>query len=223
MLSGVTVTSTKVSAIVPLVMAVNDIEYIFQSKTLLSTFNSSKIKVTGWNPSDSILRNQMVIQVTIPAVHPPRPEFRVEFRVEYSSLRRDLPLKAMAVRRNTWRLEFTPCYIGYHYLKVKLFDQCLYIPTSSPYMLGSYGDPITIGGALRKGDIIRPLTKNNTGDRKVGRIDEVSIRPSSGKSVDFYTMDIMWNYDTDNSVLEKNHEFSYLGRSGGFPFELVLS
>ncbi len=223
MLSGVTVTSTKVSAIVPLVMAVNDIEYIFQSKTLLSTFNSSKIKVTGWNPSDSILRNQMVIQVTIPAVHPPRPEFRVEFRVEYSSLRRDLPLKAMAVRRNTWRLEFTPCYIGYHYLKVKLFDQCLYIPTSSPYMLGNYGDPITIGGALRKGDIIRPLTKNNTGDRKVGRIDEVSIRPSSGKSVDFYTMDIMWNYDTDNSVLEKNHEFSYLGRSGGFPFELVLS
>ena len=161
----------------------------------------------------------MVIQVTIPVVPPPKPEFRVE----YSSLCRELPLKVKAVDSKTWRLEFTPCYIGHHYLKVKLFDQWLDIPTSLQYTFRDSGDSITIGGALRKGDIVRPLIKDNTGDSKVGRIDELSIRPSKKGSTDFYTMDIMWNYDTDNSVLEKNHEFSYLGRSGGFPFELVLS
>ncbi len=77
--------------------------------------------------------------------------------MEYSSLRRELPLKVKAVDSKTWRLEFTPCYIGHHYLKVKLFDQWLCIPTSYS------GDSITIGGALRNGDIVRPLTKDNTG------------------------------------------------------------
>ncbi len=217
-LSGVTVTSTKVSAIVPLVMAVNDIESMFQSETLVSEFNPSKIKVTGW--THSTVRNQMVIQVTIPVVPPPKPEFRVE----YSSLRRELPLKVKAVDSKTWRLEFTPCYIGHHSLKVNLFDECFFIPASSQYMLGNYGNLINIGGFLRKGDIVRPLTKDNTGDRKVGRIDELRNRPRKRGSTDLYTMDIMWNYDTDNSVLEENYEFSYnSGHSGYFPFELVLS
>ncbi|XP_064397897.1 E3 ubiquitin-protein ligase TRIM56-like [Halichondria panicea] len=216
-LTGVTLASTEVSATVPLVMAVKDIESMLQSERLVSEFNSSKIKVTGW--THSTLRNQMVIQVTIPVVPPPKPEFRVE----YSSLRRELPLKVKAVDSKTWRIEFTPCYIGYHYLKVKLFDQWLDIPTSLQYMFRDSGDSITIGGALRKGDIVRPLTKDNTGDRQVGRIDKLSIRPSKKGSTDFYKMDIMWNYDTDNSVLEENHEFSYLGGSSGFPFELVLS
>ncbi len=217
-LSGVTVTSTEVSAAVPLVMAVNDIESMLKSETLVSDFNSSKIKVTGW--TDSTLRKQMPIQITIPVVPPPKPEFRVE----YSNLRRELPLKVRAVDSKTWTLEFTPCYIGHHYLKVKLFDQWLCIPTSSRYTLNFRDhDTITIGDVLRKGDIVRPLTKDNTGDRKVGRIDEISIRPSKTKSTDFYTMNIMWNYDTDNSVLEENHEFSYLRGSFDFPFELVLS
>ena len=216
-LTRVTLAPTEVSATVPLVMAVNDIESMLQSETLVSEFNSSKIKVTGW--THSTLRNQMVIQVTIPAVPPPNPEFRVE----YSNLRRELLLKVKAVDSKTWRLEFTPCYIGHHYLKVKLFDQWLGIPTSLQYTFRDSGDSITIGGALRKGDIVRPLTKDNTGDSKVGRIDELSIRTSKKGSTDFYTMDIMWNYDTDNSVLEENHEFSYLGGSFGFPFELVFS
>ncbi len=221
-LTGVTLAPTEVSAIVPLVMAVNDIEYIFQFKTLVSEFNSSKIKVTGWTHSDSILRNQMVIQVTIPAVPPPK----LEFRVEYSSLRRELPLKVKAVDSKTWRLEFTPCYIGYHYLKVKLFDQWLCIPTSSQYTFEDFedsGDPINIKGRLKKGDIVRPLKEDSIGDRKVGRIDELAIGTSNSRSTDYYTMDIMWNYDTDNSVQEKNHTFSYLGGSSSFPFELVFS
>ncbi|XP_064397895.1 E3 ubiquitin-protein ligase TRIM56-like [Halichondria panicea] len=217
-LSGVTVTSTEVSAIVPLFMAVNDIESMFQSETLVSEFNPSKIKVTGW--THSTVRNQMVIQVTIPVVPPPK----AEFRVEYSSFRRELPLKEVkAVDSKTWRLEFTPCYIGYHYLKVKLFDQWLDIPTSSPRMHRTHGDLIKIGGFLRKGDIVRPLTKDNTGDSKVGRIGELRNRPSKRGSANFYTMDITWNYDTDDSVLEENYEFSYSEGSGYLPFELVFS
>ena len=212
-LSGVTVTSTEVSATVPLVMAVNDIESMLKSETLVSNFNSSKIKVTGWTGwTDSTLRKQMVVLVTIPVVPPPKPEFRVE----YSNLRRELPLKVRAVDSKTWRLEFIPCYIGIHDLKVKLFDEWLCIPTST-------FRTINITGVLRNGDIVRPLTNDNTGDRKVGRIDKLAIGTSNSRSTEYYNMDIMWNYDTDNSVLEKNHTFSHLRGSGGFPFELVLS
>ncbi len=216
-LSGVTLApTTEVSATVPLVMAVKDIESMLQSETLVTEFNSSKIKVTGWTYS-STLRNQMVIQVTIPVVPPPKPEFRVE----YSSLRRKLPLKVKAVDSKTWSLEFTPCYIGNHYLKVKLFDQWLCIPSSQYTFRDS--DPINIEGRLRMGDIVRSVTEDSIGDRKVGRIDKMSFDRSNKKNTHYYHLDIMWNYDTDDSVLEENHKFSYLVRGDSFPFELVFS
>ncbi len=69
---------------------------------------------------------------------------------------------------------------------MKLFNQWLHgIPTSLQYTFRDSGDSITIGGALRKGDIVRPLTKDNTGDSKVGRIDELSIRPSKKGALTF--------------------------------------
>ncbi len=65
-LIGVTLAPTKVSATVPLVMAVKDIESMLLSERLVSEFNSSKIKVTGW--THSTLRNQMVSNY-LPALH----------------------------------------------------------------------------------------------------------------------------------------------------------
>ena len=66
-LSGVTLApTTEVSATVPLVMAVKDIESMLLSERLVSEFNSSKIKVTGW--THSTLRNQMVSNY-LPALH----------------------------------------------------------------------------------------------------------------------------------------------------------
>ncbi len=57
---------------------------------------------------------------------------------------------------------------------------------------------------------MRPLTEDDTGDRKVGRIDRLCFDRSNKKNTHYYNeMDIMWNYDTDNSVLEESHKFSY--------------
>ncbi|XP_064395345.1 E3 ubiquitin-protein ligase TRIM45-like [Halichondria panicea] len=212
-LSGVKVTCTEVPATVPLFMSVNNLESVLKSKELVSEFNSSRIEVTGW--TNSILRKQKVVQVAIPVVPPPKPEFRVE----YSSHRRELSVKVTVVDNNTWRLEFTPCYIGCHYLKVKLFDEWLCVPTSQSRL----SKHINIEGSLTEGDIVRPLTEDNTGDHKVGRIDKLAIVPSNSRRTHSYTMDIIWNYNTDNSVLEEKHTFSYLVRVGSFPFELVLA
>ncbi len=93
---------------------------------------------------------------------------------------------------------------------MKLFDQWLCIPTSSQYTFEDFedsGDPINIKGMLKKGDIVRPLKEDSIGDRKVGRIDELAIGTSNSRSTDYYTMDIMWNYDTNNSVQEKTTRF----------------